>query len=327
MSQQVLIGVDLGGTNVKTAIVSKDKKVVAKDSRPTEAEQGPEVVMDVMEQSVRELMRDNGIDNQQIMAVGFGAPGPLNWQKGLVYDLPNLPGWRDVPLAQLMEQRLDLPCYVDNDANVACYGEYWMGAGQGTQCMVVLTLGTGVGGGIVVFGQLLRGIDGTAAELGHLKVQRDGRLCGCGSHGCLEAYASVTGMVRTAVEGIKAGKSTSLTDLCGGDLDNLTGEMISYAIGQGDEFAKWVMQETGRWIGTGVGSLINIFNPEKVVLCGGMIAAGDILFDAVRQAAADTSFEVPYNRAQIVPAGLGGDSGVIGAAGCGLARHDAATAR
>jgi len=319
VSQQVLIGVDLGGTNVKTAIVSKDKKVVAKDSRPTEAEQGPEVVMDVMEQSVRELMRDNGIDNQQIMAVGFGAPGPLNWQKGLVYDLPNLPGWRDVPLAQLMEQRLDLPCYVDNDANVACYGEYWMGAGQGTQCMVVLTLGTGVGGGIVVFGQLLRGIDGTAAELGHLKVQRDGRLCGCGSHGCLEAYASVTGMVRTAVKGLDKGKDSVLKRMCDSD-DKITGKMIFDAAKQGDAYACKVFKETAVWLGLGIASLINMLNPEKVVLCGGMIDAGDLLFDPMRETAKANSFPTPASRCQIVPAGLGADSGVLGAAGCALAR-------
>ena len=211
---------------------------------------------------------------------------------------------------------------VDNDANVACYGEYWLGAGQGVDSMVLLTLGTGVGGGIVVFGQLLRGVDGTAAEIGHLKVQRDGRRCGCGSDGCLEAYGSVTGMVRTAVEGIEAGRSTVLTSMCGGDLKQLTGKMISDGIAQGDEFCKWVMAETGTWLGLGVASLINLLNPEKVVLCGGMIAAGDVLFDPIKKTAKANCFEVPGNRAQIVAAGLGADSGVIGSAGCALARYE-----
>ena len=193
---KVIIGVDLGGTNIKTALVTEDRELLAKESRPTQATDGPEAVMDIMAASVRDLLQANGIAKEQVLAAGFGAPGPMNWQTGIVYSPPNLPGWKNVALADEMKRRLGVPCYVDNDANVACYGEYWMGAGKGVESIVVFTLGTGVGGGIVVFGELLRGIDGTAAELGHIKVQRDGRLCGCGAKGCLEAYASVTGMVR-----------------------------------------------------------------------------------------------------------------------------------
>lgn len=318
---EVIIGVDLGGTNVKTAIVSTEKEVLAKDSRPTHAERGPEAVMDVMEQAVRELTASAGIDLAQVLAVGFGAPGPMNWQTGVIYSPPNLPGWKNVPLGDAMARRLGVPCFIDNDANVAAYGEYWMGAGQGTESMVVLTLGTGVGGGVVVFGQLLRGIDGTAAELGHLKVQRDGRRCGCGQHGCLEAYASVSGMVRTAVEGLEAGRPSVLDEMCGGDGEQITGKMISDAAQAGDALAFWVFEETATWLGMGIGSIINYQNPERVVLCGGMIAAGDILFGPVRRAAAANCFEVPGKRCEIVPAGLGADSGVLGCAGCALARY------
>jgi len=167
---KVVVGVDLGGTNVKTAIVSKARELLAKESRPTNADGGPEAVMAVMAEAVRDLTAAHGVDMGDVLAVGFGAPGPMNWQSGVVYSPPNLPGWKDVPLAEAMQARLGVPCYIDNDANVACYGEYWMGAGQGTECMVVFTLGTGVGGGIVVLGQLIRGIDGTAGELGHLTV-------------------------------------------------------------------------------------------------------------------------------------------------------------
>lgn len=320
---EVIIGVDLGGTNVKTAIVSRDKKVLAKDSRPTNAEGGPEAVMNVMEQSIRELTASQGINLKDVLAVGFGAPGPMNWQTGIVYSPPNLPGWKNVPLAKLMKKRLGVRCFVDNDANVACYGEYWLGAGQGTENMAVLTLGTGVGGGVVVFGKLLRGIDGTAAELGHLKVQRDGRMCGCGSQGCLEAYASVTGMVRTVKEGFEQGKESSLKTLCGGDLDKITGKMIYEAAKSGDAFAQWIFNETATWLGLGIASIVNFLNPEKVVLCGGMIAAGDMLFNPIRETMLANTFEVPGKRCQIVPAGLGEDSGVIGCAGCALARYQA----
>lgn len=319
--KDIIIGVDLGGTNAKTAVVSRDKKVLAKDSRPTRAAEGPEVVMDVMAESVDAALKSAGLKRDSVMAAGFGAPGPMNWQTGIVYSPPNLPGWKDVPLAAEMAKRLGFPCYVDNDANVACYGEYWLGAGQGVDSMCLLTLGTGVGGGVVVFGQLLRGIDGTAAEIGHLKVMRGGRKCGCGATGCLEAYGSVTGMVRTAVEGIQAGRKTILTEMCDGDIEAITGKMISDGIERGDEFSKWVMEETGIWLGIGISSLINLLNPEKVVLCGGMIAAGEVLFEPIRRTARELTFEVPGKRAQILSAGLGADSGVIGSAGCALARY------
>jgi glucokinase len=320
---EVIVGVDLGGTNLKTAVVSLEKQVLAKDSRSTHADQGPEAVMEVMEQAVHDVLQKSGRDKSQVLAVGFGIPGPVNWQEGLVYTMPNLPGWDHVPLAQRMQERIGVPCYLDNDANAACYGEYWMGAGQGTDCMAVLTLGTGVGGGIVVFGQLLRGIDGTAAELGHLKVQRNGRLCGCGSYGCLETYASVTGMVRTAVKGLDKGKDSILKSRCNNELDKITGKMIFEAAQQGDAYAIEVFQETANWLGLGIASLINLLNPEKIVLCGGMIAAGDLLFTPVRETARANSFETPGKRCEIVPAGLGADSGVLGSAGCAFARLNA----
>jgi glucokinase len=176
----------------------------------------------------------------------------------------------------------------------------------------------------VVFGQLLRGIDGTAAELGHLKVHRDGRLCGCGSRGCLESYASVSGMVQTALDGLAQGKlSPALLNLCGGDTGAIDGKMIFDAAQQGDAFAQWVFEETAEWLGLGIASIINYQNPEKVVLCGGMIEAGELLFAPVRRVAKANCFKVPGDRCEIVPAGLGSDSGVLGCAGCALARFEA----
>lgn len=317
---KVIIGVDLGGTNVKTAIVSEEKKIIAKESRPTQAAEGPGAIMDLMAECVTDLMRANGLDMSQALAAGFGAPGPMNWQTGIVFEPPNLPGWKNVPLAEEMQKRLQIPCYVDNDANAACYGEYWLGAGQGAESIVVFTLGTGVGGGIVVFGQLLRGIDGTAAELGHITVQRDGRLCGCGSRGCLEAYASVTGMKRTAMEGW-ASAETALKQMCGGDPEALTGALIFNAAKAGDTYALHVFRETAIWLGVGAASMVNVLNPERIILCGGMIAAGDMLLSTVRETVAANAFDVPARRCEILPAGLGSDSGVIGCAGCALARY------
>ncbi len=316
-----IVGIDLGGTNIKSAIVSEEKKIIVKTSVPTPTQEGPKAIMDAMANVVHDLMNKEGIKTQDILAVGIGAPGPMNWQTGVVYSPPNLPGWHNVPLADEMQKRLNVPCYVENDANAACFGEYWLGAGQGCDCIAVLTLGTGVGGGIVVFKKLLRGIDGTAGELGHLKVQRDGRLCGCGSRGCLEAYASVTGMVKTAIEKIENGEKTILTEMCNNNLQAITGKMIYQAVEKGDKLAQEVFQETAVWLGLGIASIVNMLNPERVILCGGMISAGDILFNPVRETVMKNAFEVPAKRCEILPAGLGEDSGVFGCAGCAMTRY------
>ena len=317
-----IIGVDLGGTNVKTALVTRDGAIVCKDSRPTHADGGPDAVIGDMCAGVDAVLAETGKSKDDVLALGVGAPGPMNWQTGVVYSPPNLPGWKDVPLAKLMHERTGLPAYVDNDANVACWGEFWKGSGHDVESLVMLTLGTGVGGGIVVAGQLLRGPDGTAGELGHLCVNRNGRQCNCGAKGCLETYASVSGLVRTAIKHMDPGRVTVLTDMSSGDPDKITGKMVSDAVDQGDTYAAWVMKETATWLGIGIASLINALNPEVIVLGGGMIAAGDALFVPVRETVRAQAFEVPAKRAEVIPASLGNDAGVIGAAGCALQRYE-----
>jgi glucokinase len=315
---QAVIGIDLGATAIKSAVVSADKEIIAQESRPTEADKGLQVVLDNMRDAYKALSSEN-ID---IVAAGIGAPGPLDYKSGVVFSPPNLPGWKDVPLADEMEQRLGIPCFIDNDGNLATYGEFWMGAGQGANTLCALTLGTGVGGGIIVNGELHRGIDGTAGEIGHLKVMRDGRTCGCGAQGCLEAYGSVSGMVKTAQEGLKRGAQTALLEEAGGDVRKITGSQISALANQGDAFCQEVLTETATWLGIGISSLINLFNPEKIVLCGGMIAAGDQLTTPIRETALSQSFPVPANRCQIVTAQLGNDAGVLGAAGAAWRRYE-----
>lgn len=311
---QVVIGVDLGGTNIKSALVNESGEVLHRLVRPTLAVEGPTRVLDQIAGCVQAL--HDHAQSDEVVAVGVGAPGPMNWQTGVVYSPPNLPGWKNVPLANEIADRTGLTAYVENDANAACWGEFWTGAGRDAKSLCCLTLGTGVGGGIVLDGALLRGPDGTAGELGHLCVQRNGRACGCGARGCLEAYASVTGLVRTAKEGLDNGEESSLRS----STEDLTGAAVSEAASNGDTFAKSVISETGEWVGVGVASLINLLNPDMIVICGGMIEAGDLLFDAIRHTAQRQAFEVPATRAQIVPAALGQDAGVIGAAGCAWQR-------
>lgn len=317
---EVVVGIDLGGTAIKTAVVTSEGEVTGWGSRPTRADAGPEAIMDDMAAGVEQALSDSGHAREEVLAVGAGSPGPMNWREGIIFEAPNLAGWRNVKLAEGLSNRLNLPCYIENDANAAGYGEYWQGAGRGTSTMCLLTLGTGIGGGLVINGKLFRGIDGTAAEFGHMKIQRDGRECGCGGRGCLETYGSVTGMIRTAMEGLGDHPDSSLAKLGDGE-NRLTGSIIADAAEEGDAYAREVIRLTGEWIGIGISNLVNILNPERVVLCGGMIAAGELLFEPIRETAMANAFEVPAKRAQIVPAGLGQDSGVIGAAGVALERY------
>ncbi len=317
---KAILGIDLGGTFVKTAILSTDGKLLAKHEEPTQAIDGLDAVLDVICVASQKVISSAGLANSDIAACGIGAPGPLDWRSGIVFTLTNLPGWKDVPLGAIMSDRLGIPCYLENDANAACYGEFWRGAGQGARNMCLLTLGTGLGGGVVVEGALLRGPDGTAGEIGHMIVERNGRPCGCGAQGCLETYGSVTGLVRTAREGLEGGEASALRERCDGDWDKLTGVMVSEAAEAGDAFAHEVIRTTGEWLGLGIANLLNLFNPEKVVLAGGMIKAGETLFQPIRETATRTALDVPAARAEIVPAGLGENAGVIGAAGCAWER-------
>lgn len=311
---ELLIGIDLGGTAIKCGVVDSEGRMLGRDARACPASEGVEAVVDEIVAGVESALAAAGKTLGDVSAAGAGAPGPMDWRTGVVFAPPNLAGWKDVPLGALLRERLGVPCFVDNDANLACYGEFKSGAGRGVETMCLLTLGTGVGGGIVVFGRLLRGIDGTAAEIGHLKVARDGRACGCGGSGCLEAYGSVSAMLRTVQEGIDAGRETSLSGR------ELTGEIVSEAAENGDVFAREVLEDTGRWLGLAVASLVNLLNPERVVLTGGMANAGDLLFDPIRRTVDEEAFEVPARRVRIVPGELGGNAGVLGAAAIALDR-------
>lgn len=314
---ELLVGIDLGGTNLKAAVVSGVDHVIAKLSRPTEADQGPDHVIERIEQAVHDVLSEASLAVGDVAAIGVGAPGLLDWRRGYVYSLTNMIGWTNIPLGDILQSRFkNTPCFIENDANAACWGEFWLGAGRDVDTMCMLTLGTGVGGGIVVNGILHRGIDGTAAEIGHMIVCRDGRLCGCGAHGCLETYASVTGLIRTAIERIESGAETSLAAV----REELTGEIISRHADAGDAVALETIRDTARWLGVGVAGLIALLNPECVALAGGMTAEGGRLIKTVQATVDAEALSVPAKRAKIVISELGIDAGVIGAAGCALSR-------
>lgn len=314
-----ILGVDIGGTNIVVGLVPfEGGEPLGLRRIPTLPEAGGEdVVRRVAEAalgSMEEVFQSRSGSRKDVAGVGIGAPGPLNRMTGVLLEAPNL-GWRDFPLRELISKALDFPAELDNDANCATYGEWWMGAGKGSDTLVGLTLGTGIGGGFVVNGEIHHGASDAAGEFGHTTIDSTGRKCKCGNYGCLEAYASGPNIAARAVEGIEAGTESLLVELVGGDLDKITAATVYEGVVLGDPYAHEVMKETAQFLGVGVANLINALNPDAVVIAGGVTRAGDHLFVPLRKEVRRRAFRSAVEACRIVPAALPETAGVIGAAG------------
>lgn len=313
-----IVGVDLGGTNIVVGLVPiEGGEVLGFRTVPTESTRGAKFVVDrivsLVEAAITEVTSAQGTSRAAVAGVGIGSPGPLDRKTGTVINTPNL-GWRNFPLRDLVANQVKLPCALDNDANCATYGEWWLGAGRGVSSLVGLTLGTGIGGGIVLDGQIYHGCSDVAGEIGHMTIDSNGRKCKCGNYGCLEQYASGPAIALRAAEGIEAGAETSLVDMVDGKLDEITAATVYEATVQGDPYAAEVMKDTARFLGAGVASIINILNPEMVVIAGGVTRAGDTLFEPLRAEVRRRAFRSAQECCRIVPAELPGTAGVVGAA-------------
>lgn len=313
-----IAAVDLGGTNIVVGLVPVEGgEVLGLRSVPTESGRGAKFVVDRMVGMVRgaieEVTSSNGVGVDAVAGVGIGSPGPLDRATGTVINTPNL-GWRNFPLRDLVANALDLPATLDNDANCATYGEWWLGAGRAVDTLVGLTLGTGIGGGIVLNGEIFHGCADVAGEIGHMSIDSTGRKCKCGSYGCLEQYASGPAIALRAVEGIEAGEQTLLVEMVGGRLDRITAATVYEAVVAGDAYASEVMKETAKLLGAGVANILNILNPQMVVIAGGVTRAGDMLFEPLRAEVRKRAFKTALDCCRIVPAELPGTAGVVGAA-------------
>lgn len=313
-----IAGVDLGGTTINTGVVSVDgQRVLGLHTAPTQADRGPKYVVDKIIGMVRESMRiaskDAGLDDGAILGVGIGSPGPLDRATGTVIETPNL-GWRNFPLRDLIANALGLPAELDNDANAATIGEWWVGAGEDVETLIGVTLGTGIGGGIVLGGKLYHGASDVAGEIGHMSIDSTGRKCKCGNYGCLEAYASGPAIAARAVEGLQTGEESLLPDLVEGELSRITAETVYEGIVAGDVFAREVMRDTAKFLGSGLANLINVLNPEMIVISGGVTRAGDHLLEPLRNEVRRRAFRHAFESCQIVTSALGTSAGVIGAA-------------
>lgn len=286
-------------------------------SMPTESDRGAKFVVDRMIEMIRASMKDGareaGIEEDRIIGIGLGSPGPLDRATGTVIETPNL-GWRNFPLRDLVSNAIGLDAVLDNDANAATLGEWWMGAGRGVKMLLGVTIGTGIGGGIVFEGRVFHGASDVAGEVGHMTIDANGRRCNCGSYGCLEAYASGPAIAARAIEGLQAGRPSLMPDMVNGDLSRVTAATVSEAIVAGDIYAAEVMRETAKFLGLGIANLINILNPDMVVVSGGVTRAGEHLFEPLRAEVRRHAFAPAAQACRIGSSELGDMAGVIGAA-------------
>ncbi len=309
-----VIGVDMGGTKILSAVIGPEGNILGTAKVPTKADRGPSVVIDRIADSIRKAIDKSGVAPTSIEAVGIGAPGPLDPATGVVIFAPNL-RWKDVRLKDELEARVGFPTFVDNDVNVGTLGEHVFGAGQGFQNVVGIFVGTGIGGGIILQGELFHGASKTAGEIGHIIVKAGGPRCGCGTRGCLEAIASRTAMTKQFRKAIKKGQKSVLSELTGGDLTAIRSGVLAKAIRLNDKLTLKVIKKTTKYLGVGIGSIVNFLNPEMIVLGGGVVEALDDTFlDDIRAAAEKYALPNTLSGVQIVPAKLGDNAGILGAA-------------
>jgi len=311
-----IIGIDLGGTNIVAGCVAEDGSGIhGVRSVPTGAEQGPDAVVERIISTAQESLEEarRAVPGLKPIGVGIGAPGPLDTRAGIVLLTPNL-GWVNMPLRDRVTKGLQLPTALDNDANCAVLGEWWQGAARGTRCAIGMTIGTGIGGGIILDGKLYHGASDIAGEVGHMTIDANGRRCKCGNYGCLEAYASGPNIALRAVEAIESGAVSSLPSYVGGDLRKVTAQTVYEAAHADDDLALEVVRDTAKFLGAGVANLMNLFNPEAVVICGGVTLAGPSLFEPLQREVSRRAFKPAVKVCRIVPGALPGTAGVFGAA-------------
>ncbi len=286
----MIIGIDLGGTKIAGVLCTPSGKVLMDVHVPTEAKKGKKQVIENIKKAIRMLIRSH---NVKINAIGIGAPGPILYEKGIVIEAPNLPGWKRVHLKEILKKEFKVPVFVDNDANCAALAESWFGAGKFVKHFIYMTISTGIGGGIIIDKKLYRGAIGSAGEVGHMTIETKGPKCGCGNYGCLEALASGSALKR------KTG------------LDAISVEL---AARQGDKKAKKAIAEIAHYLAIGIADLVNVFNPEMIIIGGGLSNMKELLFTPVKNDFKKYALTLPAKSVRIVRAKLGTKAGMLGAA-------------
>ncbi|HSN94425.1 MAG TPA: ROK family protein [Anaerolineaceae bacterium] len=316
MEYQYYVGCDLGGTNIKAGLVDMSTgKVVATKGAPTRSHEGPEKVIARIGKTIQQLVSDNNFSWETIGGVGVSAPGRLDLEKGETVFMTNLPThWINIPLAAKLEAILHKPVYLLNDVRAITYGEWAFGAGKGVDCMLCFAIGTGIGGGVVIHNQLVLNQGGSAGELGHIVIDVNGPPCGCGNHGCVETYASGPAIAAMGIKRVAQGQATAIGELAGYDLNKITPYLIAKAAEAGDAIALEIWETAGEAMGVAILNAALVVGPKKVVVTGGVAAAGDLLLKPIRRTLKERMIVMPADQIEIVPGELGDEAGIIGMA-------------
>lgn len=312
MNKLFLIGVDLGGTNLNTAILNTNGKIIDKLSVSTG--ENKDIVLKQIVKCIEDIIKKANKTNLEIMGIGIGSPGLVDSEKGIIRGLTNIKGFENVHMKEYVEVALDIPTFIDNDVNTMAYGELKCGAGKDTINIVCLTLGTGVGGGIIIDGKIYRGSSLSAGEIGHIPVNVNGPKCICGGRACLESYIGRDRIIKRTIEKLIQRKESIIPKLVAGNLKKITPKIIYEAAAAGDMLAIEIWRETAQYLATALAGIINVLNPELIVIGGGIANAGKYLFDPLRDMIKERVFPFLAEKIQIVHAQLGEEAGIIGSA-------------
>ncbi|ADL53435.1 ROK family protein [Clostridium cellulovorans] len=307
MEKKYVIGIDLGGTKISGALATVEGDIISQYTVPTKASEGELPVLGRIIETIEKVLEEGKAVVEEVKSIGIGSPGPLDTKTGVIITTPNLP-FKNFKLVQPIVEKFGIPTYLDNDANAAAIGEYVFGAGKGTENMVFITVSTGIGGGAIINGKAFRGSTSNALEVGHMTLEQDGPICGCGNHGCAEALASGTAIGKRAKEAVTQGLKTSLANY-----ENPGSYEVFQEAAKGDDVAKEILDKALTYLGICVGNVITSFDPEMVIIGGGVSQGGAVVFDKVKEVVKERCFETLAENCKIVPAGLGTDAGVKGA--------------
>ncbi len=308
-----VVGIDIGGTKLATVVADDSGNILSKVRRPTRADKGPEYAINLLFEMVYETVDQTGLEQKAISAIGVSCGGPLDTETGIVYSPPNLPGWDAFPLKARLESEFNIPAVIENDANACALAEYRFGGGRGYNSVLYMTMSTGIGGGIVINGQIYHGANDSAGEVGHQILLPDGPLCGCGKRGCLEALCSGPAIARRAKEAIQKESNTTILTLTDGRIDAVKSEHVLAAARQGDMLAQKLVDETAYYMGWGIANVVNILNPDIVLLGTIAIAAEDLLLEPIRKTVSNFAMVRPAEAVKIMPAQLGDSLGDLAA--------------
>jgi len=309
-----VLAIDLGGTNIKSAVLLPDGKIIYFKSYPTPADKGPREVVKRILFAIRDTLVKTDLEVVRLNGIAIAAAGILDAKNGIVTSSPSLTGWNNVPLRDMIVGELGVNICLINDASAAALGEHRFGAGRGTANLVYLTVSTGIGGGIIIDGDLYNGTDGCAGEIGHMVIEAEGPQCNCGNFGCLEIMASGTAMANEAKRRIGRNEASCISEFSGGNPDNITAEIVALAAKQGDSLAFEVINRAAYYLGVGLANIVNIFNPEVIIIGGGVSKMGDMLLRPARKVVKKRAFRLPTRTARIVRSRLSDKAGIIGAA-------------